>query len=97
MKEFVSVHHPIICTGLKSITRLFISIEIAVHFLQFMNGAQEKKTAVQNFNCLLDAVLKVLKYRNIKIDHAIYIRVFSNETVSYFIVFTNDVIKNPNK
>ena len=96
MKEFVSVHHRIICTGLKSITRMFISIEIGVHFLKFMNVAQGEKTAVQTFNRLLDAVLKFLKYRNIKIYHAIYIRVFSYETVSYFMVFTNDVTKTPN-
>ena len=33
MKESISAHHPIIWTGLKNITPMFLSIEMMVHFL----------------------------------------------------------------
>ena len=33
VKEFVSVHHPIIYTSLIYITPMFLSIDINVHFL----------------------------------------------------------------
>ena len=33
MKEFESVHHPIIWTGLKTITPMFLSIDMTVHFV----------------------------------------------------------------
>ena len=44
----------------------------------------------------LDAVVTILKYNKITIDHAIYIKVLSGETVSYSTVSTYDVLKDPN-
>ena len=39
MNKFVSIHHPIIWTGLKTITPMLISTRITVQlFPQFMNG-----------------------------------------------------------
>ena len=33
IKDYVSVHHPIIWTGLKSFTPMLLSIKILVHFV----------------------------------------------------------------
>ena len=38
----------------------------------------------------------IIKYKNIKIDHDIYIKVFTDGTVSYLKVSTDDVINNTN-
>ena len=38
---------------------------------------KRKKTYVQQWNRLLDALVTIIKYKKIKIDHAIYIKVFS--------------------
>ena len=40
-------------------------------FLQCMNGIQKTKPAVIQWNILLDAVVKILKYKKSTIDHAI--------------------------
>ena len=45
-------------------------------FLQCMNGIQGTKPYGRQWNILLDAVVIILRYKNIKIDHPIYIRVF---------------------
>ena len=37
-----------------------------------------------------------MKYKIRKIDHAIYIKVFYNVTVSYLTVYTDDVLENTN-
>ena len=59
-----------------------------------MNGIQGKKTAGQKYNRLLDTVVTTPKYNKSTIDHSIYIKVFSDGTVSYPTVSTNDVINN---
>ena len=33
MKEFMSVHHPIIYTGFKDLISMFLQIEMMVHFV----------------------------------------------------------------
>ena len=38
----------------------------------------------------------ILKYKKSTIDHAIYIKVFTDTTMSYLTVFTDDVINNIN-
>ena len=61
-----------------------------------MNGIQGKKPAGRQWNQLLDAVVTIIKYKKIIIDYAIYIKVFSGVTVSYFTVSTNDVLNTTN-
>ena len=39
----------------------------------------------------------ILKYKKGTIDHAIYIKVLSDGTVSYLMVSTGDVLKTSNK
>ena len=65
-------------------------------FLKFMNGIQGTKPAGRQWNQLLDAVVTIIKYKKIIIDYAIYIKVFSGVTVSYFTVSTNDVLNTTN-
>ena len=57
-----------------------------------MNEIQETKPAGKQLNILLDAFVTILKYKKITIDHTIYIRVFSDGTVSYRAVYTVYVI-----
>ena len=65
-------------------------------FIQCMNLMRGTKPAIRQWNVLLDDVVKILKYKKITIDHSIYIRFFSDITVSYLIVSTNDVLNNTN-
>ena len=64
--------------------------------LQHTNIIQGKKTAVQKWNQLLDVVVTILKYKKITIDHDIYIKVFSEETVTYLRVSTDDFLNTNN-
>ena len=57
-----------------------------------MNGIQGRKPFGRKRNQLLDAVVAILKYKKIVIDHAIYIKVLSGGNVSYLTVFTDDVL-----
>ena len=61
-----------------------------------MNGIQGTKPAGQKWNRLLDSVVTIIKYNKSKIDHAVYIKVFFDETVSYIKVSTDDVINTTN-
>ena len=67
-----------------------------IFFLQCINGIQGKKLYGKQWNRLLGIVVKILKYKKITIDHAICIKVFSNGTVSYLTVYSNDVINTTN-
>ena len=64
--------------------------------LQCMNVIQGKKPSGRQCNRLLDAVVTILKYSNITIDHDIYITVFTDGTVSYITVYTDDVLNTTN-
>ena len=64
---------------------------------QLMNGIQGAKPAGRQLNKLLDAGITILKYKKITIDHAIYIKVFSDGTVSFLTVSTDDVINTTTK
>ena len=76
---------------------MFLSIKMKVHFFfQCMNVIQETKPAGRQWNRLLDAVAKILKYKKGKIDHVIYIKVFSDVIVYYIMVSTDDVLNNTN-
>ena len=52
------------------------------------------KPAGWQWNWILDAVLKILKYKKRKIDHVIYIKVLSDRAVSYLMVSFDDVLFN---
>ena len=61
-----------------------------------MNGIQGKKPAGKQWNRLLDAVLTILEYKKITINHAIFIKVFSYGKVSFITVSTDDVLNTNN-
>ena len=58
-----------------------------------MNVVQGEKTDGRQLDILLDAVVTIIKYKKIANFHIIYIKVFSDVTVYYLIVSTDDVIK----
>ena len=62
-----------------------------------MNGIQVTNPARRQWNRLIDVVVKIIKYNKIKIDHAIYIKLFTDVTVSYLTVSTDDVLNTTNK
>ena len=64
--------------------------------LQCMNGIQGENPAGRQWNILLDAVVTILEYKKSTIDHAIYIKVFDDGTVSYITVSTDDVLNTTN-
>ena len=63
--------------------------------LQFMNGVQGGKTAGRKCNRLIDAVGTILRYKNITIYHAIYIKFLYGVTV-YYLKVSNYYILNTN-
>ena len=64
--------------------------------LQCMNIIEVTKPAGRQCNRLLDEVVKILKYKKRKFYHAIYIKVFSDENVSYLKFYTDDVLNTTN-
>ena len=61
-----------------------------------MNVIQGTKPAGQKCNQLIYAVVTIIKYKNITIDHNIYIKVLSDVIVSYITVYNYDVLKTTN-
>ena len=61
-----------------------------------MNVVQGTKQAGRKWNRLLDEVVNIFKYNKITIDHAIYIKVFTDGTVSYLAGSTDDVLNTTN-
>ena len=61
-----------------------------------MNWIQGGKTAGRQWNILLDSVVTINKYNKSTIYHAIYIEFFTNGTVSYLTVSTDDVLNTTN-
>ena len=61
-----------------------------------MNGIQGGKPAGLYWNRLLDAVVTILKYKIIIMDHTIYIKVFSDVTVSFLTDSTDGIINTNN-
>ena len=55
-----------------------------------------EKPAGRQRNQLLDAVVTIIKYKKITIYYVIYIKVFSDGTLSYTKVSTDDVLNNNN-
>ena len=61
-----------------------------------MNGIQGTNTAVIQWNILIDAVVTILEYKKSTIDHVIYIKVFTDGTVSYLTFSNGDVLNTTN-
>ena len=61
-----------------------------------MNGIQGTKPDRRKWNRLLDAEFIIIKYKKIKIDNSIYIKVFYDVTVLYLTVSTDDVLNTAN-
>ena len=61
-----------------------------------MNIIQVTKPSGRQWNSLLDVVFTILKYKKSTIYHAIYIKGFTDGTVLYLKVSTNDVINTNN-
>ena len=61
-----------------------------------MNGIQGTNPDGRQWNRILDAVVTIINYKKSTIDHAIYIKVFADGTMSYLTVSTNDVLNNTN-
>ena len=59
---------------------------------QYINGIQGTTLAVQQWNKLRDAMVTILEYIKITINHVISIKCFSDVTVSFITVSTDDVI-----
>ena len=64
--------------------------------LQCMNGIQGTKPSGIQWNRLIYALVPILNYKRITIDHDIYIKVFTDGTVSYITVYTDDFINTTN-
>ena len=61
-----------------------------------MNEIQGKKPAIRQWNQLLDSVVTIMKYKKITFYHAIYIKFFSDGTMSYITVCAGDVLNTTN-
>ena len=66
------------------------------YFLQCINRIQGTNPARRQLNILLDAVVTIIKYKKITIEHAVYIKVFTGGTISYLTVSTDDVFDTTN-
>ena len=61
-----------------------------------MNGIQGTTPTGGQCNQLLNAVVKMIKYKKITINHAIYIKVLSFGILSYLKVSIGDIINTTN-
>ena len=61
-----------------------------------MNRIQGKDPAGRQWNRILDTVVTIIKYNKSTIDHAIYIKVFDDSTVSYLTISTDDFLNTTN-
>ena len=61
-----------------------------------MNETQGTKPDVRQWNRFLDEVVTILKYKKSKIDHDIYIKLFSDETVAHLTIYTDNVLNTNN-
>ena len=55
----------------------------------------EKLAGIQH-NQPINALVTIIEHNKITIDHAIYIKVFSELRVSYLMVYTDDVLDTTN-
>ena len=73
-----------------------LSRDEVIFCLRCINGIQGTKPYRQQYNQILDAVVTIIKYKKIRIDHAIYIIIFYDDIMSYLIFFTDDVLNTTN-
>ena len=64
--------------------------------IQCMSVIQGIKPSGRQQNKSLDIVITIIKHNKSTIDHAIYIKVFSELRVSYLMVYTDDVLDTTN-
>ena len=73
-----------------------LNLDDGLFYPQCMNGIQGTNPARRQWNRLLNSVVKIMRYNKITIDHAIYIKVFSDVTVSYITVSTDYFLNTTN-
>ena len=61
-----------------------------------MNGVKGTNPDERKWNRLLDSVVKIIKYKKSINDHTIYIKVFTDGTMSYLKVSNDDVLNTTN-
>ena len=61
-----------------------------------MNTIEVTKPRVRQCNRLLDATIKIIDNRKIKINHSIYVKIFSNDNLSDLTLSTDNVINISN-
>ena len=61
-----------------------------------MNGIHGTKTAGRQSNRLLNTVATINKYKKSTLEHAIYIKVFTDGTFSYLTVSADDDLNTTN-
>ena len=64
--------------------------------LHYMNVIQGTKPSGRQCNRLLHTVVTIIKYKKSTIDHDIYIKVFTDGTVSYPTVSNDDILNTTN-
>ena len=64
IKEYVSVHHPIIYTGLRDLTPMLLSIDMKLHF--FFNAWMEFREQNQTGENVVNSLMLWLQLRNIR-------------------------------
>ena len=61
-----------------------------------MNVIQGTRSSEIQWNRILDTVVTMIKYNKSTIDHAIYTKVFTDGTVYYLTVSTDDILNTTN-
>ena len=61
-----------------------------------MNGIQGTNPGGRQWNRILDAVVTIIKYKKSTIDHAIYIKFFTDGIVSYLTISTDNDLNTTN-
>ena len=61
-----------------------------------MDVIQGTKPDGRQWNRFLDSVVTIIKYNKITIDNYFYVKLFSDGTVSYITVYTDDVLNITN-
>ena len=80
----------------RSYSNVPLNRDDGLFFPQCMNVIQGTKPYGQQCNRLLDAVVTIIKYKKSTIYHAIYIKFFTDVTVSYIAVSTDYLLNTTN-
>ena len=71
MNDYVPFHYPIMYTGLKDLTPMFLSIDMMIYFSSMHECNSRINPSGIQFNRLHDAVITTLEYNKSTIDHDI--------------------------